>query len=152
MANQWTGPAPIAERFWPKVDVSHPLGCWEWIAYVNPKGYGDFNVSGRPVHAHRVAYELLRGPIPDGLHLDHLCRNTSCVNPDHLEAVTPADNALRGFGVLAKHARKTTCARGHVFTAENTSLTKLGRRCRTCHRQNEKERRDRRKQTMRGAA
>ena len=77
------------ERFWSKVDRSGgPESCWEWQAARNWRGYGRFAVKRVEIGAHRVAYMMDVGPIPDGLHLDHLCRNTSCVNPAHLEAVS----------------------------------------------------------------
>jgi hypothetical protein len=84
--------------------------------------------------AHRVAYELLVGPIPDGMHLDHLCRTPACVNPAHLEPVTPRVNSLRGVSFSAVNATKETCPAGHPYSADNTYLspTKRNRLCRTC--------------------
>ena len=85
--------------------------------------------------AHRVAYELMRGPIPDGLTLDHLCRNVGCVNPDHLEPVTMKENILRGYSPAAQAARRDECAHGHAYTPENTYRYANGsRRCRICQR------------------
>jgi hypothetical protein len=95
---------PLDERFWEKVDVGHPLGCWTWTAAMKPEGYGKFYVDGALRQAHRVAYELLVGPIPGGLFLDHLCRNPRCVNVDHLEPVTPGENVRRG---IAAHRMRT---------------------------------------------
>lgn len=125
-------------RFWSKVKKTDL--CWLWTAGRFPSScgyYGCFRADGRNIRAHRYAYELLVGPIPEGLQLDHLCRNTLCVNPDHLEPVTARENNMRGFGVGAEHARKTHCHRGHPFSDENTRINpKDGRRiCATCHRE-----------------
>jgi hypothetical protein len=86
---------PLEERVWAKVEKTE--GCWLWTAAISPNGYGKFMVSGRPVNAHRLVYQLTVGPIPDGLDLDHLCRVRHCVNPDHLEPVTRSENLLRGY-------------------------------------------------------
>lgn len=110
-------------------------GCWVWIGDATPRGYGRFmNQNGKVVRAHRVFYELLRGPIPDGLSIDHLCRVTSCVNPDHLEAVTNKENVLRGIGPTARNAKKTHCPLGHEYDAANTRHDKKSRFCRECKR------------------
>ena len=126
-----------AERFWPKVDPDPNGGCWEWTAS-KLRGYGQFGTyrDGRAQthRAHRFAYELLVGPIPDGLTLDHLCRNRGCVYPGHLEPATNAENVLRGEGPTAVHARKTHCIHGHEFTPENTYLWRGQRKCRACLR------------------
>ncbi len=124
---------PIAERFWAKVDKTD--GCWLWTAAKTRDGYGRLaDTGGRWVLAHRFAYELHIGPIPNSLTLDHLCRVRHCVNPTHLEPVTNRVNALRGVGIPARNARKTHCLRGHPFDAENTRWWRGGRRCRTCGR------------------
>lgn len=106
---------PLADRFWPKVDKAGPGGCWLWTASLNTNGYGQINSGGRgrPLLAHRVAYELVIGPIPDGLPLDHLCRVHSCVNPAHLEPVTNRENWVRGESPSAVAYVAGTCARGH---------------------------------------
>ena len=119
--------------FWSKVDKNGPLGCWVWTKST-VVGYGKFYLNQSKHWAHRLSYELVRGAIPDGLHLDHLCRNTICVNPDHLDPVEPAINNLRGIGPCAINARKTHCKHGHPFTPENTGRSTKGRYCRTCDR------------------
>jgi hypothetical protein len=103
-------------------------GCWTWTACILQNGYGGVRLKGKLMRAHRVVYELLVGKIPDGLQLDHLCRNRKCVNPAHLEPVTQKENMRRGNGACAINARKTHCKSGHEFTKENTR-----RRCRICH-------------------
>ncbi len=127
------------QRFWPKVEKSD--GCWIWLASKDRCGYGRFNVTWHPtMRAHRFAYELLVGPVPYGMQLDHLCRNPSCVNPAHLEPVTSRENTLRGEGRAARQARQTHCKRGHQFTPENTYVCPKGHRyCRHCKRVTHRE-------------
>lgn len=109
---------PWEQRFWAKVNKTP--GCWLWTAATS-KGYGSFGMPDRRQRlAHRLSYELLVGPIPEGLVLDHLCRVRNCVNPAHLEPVTAAENTRRGL-------LRTRCHRGHVIDE-----TPTGRRCKTC--------------------
>ncbi len=96
-------------------------GCWEWQGYVDKKGYGKLWVggrSGRRLAAHRASYAVFAGPIPDGLVIDHLCRNTRCINPDHLEPVPQRTNLLRGESPMATARRTGLCKRGHVRAAD----------------------------------
>jgi len=122
---------PLADRFWEKVD-KQPSGCWVWTGSIT-KGYGQICVrTGRPELAHRVAYQLLRGDIPIGLELDHLCRNRACVNPGHLEVVDNRTNCLRGIGPTAINARMTHCKRGHELNGSNVNVYRGMRFCRAC--------------------
>ena len=117
----------IEERFWAKVEKTDI--CWLWTGTVDSAGYGR---CGQGI-AHRYAYKLVVGPIPEGLSLDHLCRVRNCVRPDHLEPVTQRENVLRGVGTAATHAKQTHCDHGHEFTTPNTIIRKNGsRECRTC--------------------
>ena len=121
-----------AERFWLRVDKSGD--CWNWTAGTGSEGHGRFYIGGgRHVQAHRYSFELHGGEIPEGLVLDHLCRNTGCVNPTHLEPVTVQENTLRGVGVSARAAVASHCPSGHAYDAYNTyQIPKGGRDCRTC--------------------
>lgn len=139
----------LIERFWRHVDKAGPLPkwapflgpCWLWTGSTKEAGYGQFNAEKRNVRAHRFAYELVVGPIPAGLELDHLCMVTGCVNPAHLEAVTKAENLRRAGGWAGVNARKTKCDNGHPFDEDNTYVDGKGRRsCRACHRANESRR------------
>jgi hypothetical protein len=125
-------------RFWSRVEKTST--CWNWTDWIRQDGYGRFFVDGKTKYAHRVAYELLKGPIPTGLTLDHLCRNRKCVNPDHLEAVTNKANILRGKAPQAKNARKTHCKKGHPLSGDNLYINPKGERnCRTCQDENRKK-------------
>lgn len=109
-------------------------GCWEWLGCGNSDGYGRMRADGAEVYAHRFSFENLVGPIPPGLHIDHLCRNRLCVNPAHLEAVPQGVNTLRGMGPPALNARKTQCFQGHALTEDNIYRTAGSNRrhCRQC--------------------
>jgi len=137
---RWGDPAasrpfhvPLPDRFWAKVDRRGPDECWEWQGGRTMGGYGRFEMPGqrgRGTGAHRVAYQLLVGPIPDGLTLDHLCRNKPCVNPAHLEPVTAEENLRR------QGRTRTVCRNGHPRTPENIVVWQGVRRCRPCRMAN----------------
>lgn len=133
-----------AERFWAKVQVGDD--CWEWTASFGSHGYGSFwpgkDADGKNlpmVTAPRYAYELLVGAVPEGLQIDHLCRNRRCVRPAHLEVVTPGENVRRGLaGSLVTH-----CPQGHEYTPANTARQAnrsggMSRVCRQCHRERQR--------------
>lgn len=110
--------------------------CWEWTAGKRLNGYGRFWVDGKNVSAHRWSYEYFIGPIPEGLQIDHLCRNRECCNPKHLEAVTCQENLLRGNTFAARNSQKTHCKNGHPFDGRNTGTSVRGHRyCRACQRE-----------------
>jgi hypothetical protein len=126
---------PVAERFFSLVDKTD--GCWPWKGYTTRHGYGMFTVASNPTRsrpAHRVSWSLAGRPLKSGYHLDHLCRVRNCVNPDHLEQVTPAVNNFRGESPAAQNRRKTHCQHGHEFDLINTIYAKNGQRqCRACY-------------------
>lgn len=129
---------PLEERFWEKVE---PTGfCWSWTGALSDTGYGSIGADGITKSAHRVAYELLIGPVPEGLHVDHLCRRRLCVNPDHLELVEPGENTRRGL----QGRMRTHCVNGHPRTEKNTYVDKKTgwRKCRICHRERARRRRE----------
>jgi hypothetical protein len=115
-------------------------GCWEWQGSRSRSGYGRWRVGDKLQQAHRVLYEEFVGPIPDGLDLDHLCRNRACVNPGHMEPVTRQENCQRGL-TGAHNARKTRCVNGHLFDEANTGTYRGQRVCRACKREEIRRRR-----------
>ncbi len=128
----------ISDRLWRHVDRAE--GCWNWLGSKDTKGYGKINSGGRfghPLFAHRVSWELVNGSIPDGLEIDHKCRNRGCVNPDHLEVVTHQENLARSVRYAPTH-----CPQGHKYTEENTYVYKGRRNCRECRRQGYRKRAD----------
>lgn len=118
-------------------------GCWIWLSVPNKHGYGYLERGGKSFSAHRFVYEKIKGAIPTGYQLDHLCRNRICVNPDHLEPVTQQENIRRGNTGI-NMSSKTHCPKGHTYDDKNTRIGTRGeRRCRACLRQWDKERRPR---------
>jgi len=130
------GDPRLPTQFWERVFIE-ANGCWKWSGSITTSGYGmvpwhtSYPASKR---AHRAAYLALVAPIPEGLVLDHLCRNRDCVNPDHLEVVTIRENTLRGDGPAAINARAVVCSTGgHPLSGENLYVNPRGARCcRTC--------------------
>jgi hypothetical protein len=137
------------QRFWARTrrpeSETTPDQCWLYMGPQTKAGYGRITVDGVCVFAHRYAYELLVGPIPEGKHIDHVkargCTHHNCVNPAHLEPVTRRENILRGDSPAAKNARKTHCPKGHAYDDQNTYVRADGERdCRTCKRANDARR------------
>lgn len=133
-----------AERVTSYIDMTAD-GCWIWTGARSTGNYGRIFFGGRVLQAHRVVYQLHRGPIPEGLELDHICHTADtscpggescphrpCVNPDHLQPVTGRENKVRGRSPAAKYAANTHCPQGHPFSPENTYIWRSSRICRTC--------------------
>lgn len=124
------------ERFWQHVDTGSPNACWIWTGARNRDGYGHFYVSGKLVAVHRFSFELHKGPIPEGMEIDHLCRTHPCVNPLHLDAVSHQTNNRRG---VHPNSFKNACSQGHSYDLLNTMYVRgksgtVQRRCRQCSR------------------
>lgn len=131
------------DRFWDKVEKTD--GCWVWTASKNGDGYGQFRIGSRMCKAHRVAYELEIGQIPDNKEIDHTCRNRACVRPDHLDPVDHAENVRRG-NLRSVSSSKTHCPHGHPYDEANTynyvrDGVAVSRQCRTCMRDHSRKKR-----------
>lgn len=143
-------PADLPPRMAAKVAVDES-GCWLWTAGRNNSGYGKVSWMGGYKSTHRVTYTLLVGPIPDGLQIDHLCRNRACCNPSHLEPVTALENQLRSPYYNAREPRPertprtaaTHCGQGHALTPEDVYIVNGRRRCKACHIRRQREYRKR---------
>jgi hypothetical protein len=140
------------ERFLTRVEIA-PNGCWEWKTPSSKRCYGTFHLKDKSIKAHRFSYQYFVGSIPEGLTLDHLCRNLSCVNPDHLELASKRTNILRGMGIPAKNARATHCPKGHPYDLFNTynlldDRDRNARFCKLCHREANKRYRRRLSSTI----
>lgn len=135
-----TRPTP-EQRFWAKVEKTED--CWNWTAG-HREGYGHFRVDQATAWpAHRLSYTWLIGPIPDGLNLDHLCRNTFCVRPSHLQPVTQLENVWRSPTHDQWQRLKTHCLKGHPYSGDNLYVHKGRRHCKTCRREEKRLRRAR---------
>ncbi len=130
-------PPSALDRFHEKYVTDAVTGCMIWTAHRNADGYGQFGVDGKTVSAHRFAYEQFVGAIPDGLVIDHLCRNRACCNPHHLRVCTRRENTLApgSEAPAAIHAAKTHCPDGHPYNDANTRVYRGKRQCRECRRQ-----------------
>lgn len=117
-------------------NIEKTADCWYWTGSISGTGYGQIGSRDKVLVAHRVVYETLVGQIPKGLHLDHLCRNKLCVNPQHLEPVSPKVNILRGVGLAAVNSRKVKCTKfGHPLSGVNLYVDPRGKReCRECRK------------------
>lgn len=124
----------LPKRLQEKITITDN-GCWQWTGSIGLKGYGLTSYKDISYSAHKFIYQLLKGEVPAGLVLDHLCRNRSCVNPKHLEIVTQQVNLLRGKTKAAENAAKRECIKGHKYTDENTYVKPNGaRNCKICQR------------------
>lgn len=136
----------LPERLRRQIVHDSSTDCWLWMGSLNRNGYGRTTRtnSRTSVVAHRYVYELVIGPIPDGLQLDHLCRVRNCVNPEHVEPVTQRTNLLRGETITARSAAVTHCPSGHPYSGRNLRVSREGYRyCRECRRIQESLRRER---------
>jgi hypothetical protein len=138
-----TLPPGATTRLLAKVDTTDPQRCWIWQGAQSKEGYGHFRLYPFTEQAHRVAYWAFIGPIPDGLEIDHLCRQRACINWRHLEAVTKYQNMIRGEGLCARYARRVACKHGHPYTPESVYLYRGARLCRICMRARDRARRHR---------
>ena len=127
----------VITRFLSKISIAEN-DCWEWMGGIGSRGYGGFWNGRKVVYAHRFAYEMIKGGIPEELEIDHLCRNHSCVNPNHLEAVLHRENCNRGVASEVNRNRQlaiTHCPQGHPYNKQNTYICPSGKRhCRICRR------------------
>ncbi len=131
------GDSRLPDLFWQKVRVANS-GCWEWVAYCDKDGYGKYSlasvssVCGRGVH--RITYHHFIARIPEGMQIDHLCRNRRCCNPEHLEAVTVGENVNRSLNYIALNRRKTHCPQGHAYVGDNLviKINRHGTESRVC--------------------
>jgi hypothetical protein len=129
----------IEFRLYSRIRIDSSNGCWNWIGAISNNRYGSLYWDGRMQKTHRIAWILKNGKIPVGMDLDHLCRNTRCCNPSHLEVVTRSEN-LRRSPLMDRKSQNTHCPSGHEYGGQNLRLTKKGYRvCKTCMRQHTRD-------------
>lgn len=145
----------LKERWANKVELREGERCFFWMGAADPRGYGKIQVDGQLLYAHRVSYELHKGLIPEGMYIDHRCSTPNCVNPAHLDAVSPGDNVRRTYARgrgRNQHVGKTHCKRGHELTADNVYLPPngAGRYCRRCGKIRQEKRKEKRRMKRAG--
>jgi len=121
------------QRFQKFIELGLLTGCWLWKGAQNGTGYGFFSIDGKATYAHRLSFTHWNGDIPKAIEIDHLCRTRNCVNPQHLETVTPYENFRRGQNIANLNLYKKNCKQGHKLSGDNLIVTKNNFRvCRTC--------------------
>ncbi len=140
-------------RFYNKKKTDDQTGCWNWMGAIQSNGYGNFYFAGNNILAHRFSYEAHKGRIPGDLTINHKCKNTRCVNPDHLEIMTQYENSMLGDNPMAINARKTVCINGHSLTGNHIKIINrkdgIRRQCRKCAAIYQRRSRERKKQNVR---
>ncbi len=134
----WTSNPPNPENIWKHIVVpKDPNACWEWTGFRHDDGYGIMGFNNQNYMAHRFVYEYLVGEIPDGLTINHDCRNRACMNPKHLSPMTFEENiSLGDFSTNNHNKKKTHCPKGHNYSKENLYFRPDGRReCLICKRE-----------------
>lgn len=126
--------------FWSKVRILDMSTCWEYLGGTSLQGYGRVRIDNVSYYSHIVAYTFIKGEIPEGYEIDHICRNRACVNPGHLRAVKPYLNIIENSeGVAAKNSKKTQCSKGHQYVEGSYYESKknngrVSRVCKICTR------------------